>query len=78
MEFRMSNKSSRRLFNVKGNTPFFKLTQIKKEGYSFRVSLLKKSAATCSPTFYCSTIGAIGLNFPVRNGKGWNPDAITT
>ena len=26
----------------------------------------------------CSTIGAIGLNFSVRNGKRWNPDALTT
>ena len=25
----------------------------------------------------CSTIGADGLNFSVRNGKRWNPDAIT-
>ena len=25
-----------------------------------------------------STIGAVGLNFSVRNGKRWNPDAITT
>ncbi len=26
----------------------------------------------------CSTIGADGLNFSVRNGKRWNPDTITT
>ena len=26
----------------------------------------------------CSTIGAIGLNFSVRNGKRWIPNAITT
>ena len=25
-----------------------------------------------------STIGAVGLNFSVRNGKRWNPDAIAT
>ena len=25
-----------------------------------------------------STIGATGLNFSVRNGKRWNPSAITT
>ena len=30
-----------------------------------------KKAATYSPTWYSSTIGADGLNFPVRNGKGW-------
>ena len=27
---------------------------------------------------HCSTIGASGLNFSVRNGKRWNPTAITT
>ena len=26
----------------------------------------------------CSTIGVTGLNFSVRNGKRWNPGAITT
>ena len=26
----------------------------------------------------CSTIGASGLNFSVRNGKRWNPAAIVT
>ena len=33
----------------------------------------KKVATTYSPTFYRSTIGAIGLNFSVRNGKRWTP-----
>ena len=37
----------------------------------------EKKAATYSPTI-CSTIGATGLNFSVRNGKRWNPGAITT
>ena len=37
----------------------------------------KKVAATYSPTIR-STIGAFGLNFSVRNGKRWNPGAITT
>ena len=37
-----------------------------------------KEAATYSPTCDCSTIGVIGLNFSVRNGKRWNPNAITT
>ena len=37
-----------------------------------------KEAATYSPTLYCSTIGAGGLNFSVRNGKRWDPAAITT
>ena len=37
-----------------------------------------KKAATYSPTLHCSTIGASRLNFSVRNGKRWNPAAITT
>ena len=36
-----------------------------------------KVAAACSPTVR-STIGDGGLNFSVRNGKRWNPNAITT
>ena len=35
-----------------------------------------KVAMTYSPTNVCSTIGAVGLNFSVRNGKRWIPDAI--
>ena len=31
---------------------------------------------TYSPTNLRSTIGADGLNFSVRNGKRWIPDAI--
>ena len=45
---------------------------------SLQSSLILKKAATYSPALYCSTIGADGLNFSVRNGKRWNPDAITT
>ena len=41
-------------------------------------SLIRKKAATYSPALHCSTIGASGLNFSVRNGKRWNPTAITT
>ena len=40
--------------------------------------LFKKMAASYSPTLHCSTIGAGGLNFSVRNGKRWDPAAITT
>ncbi len=40
--------------------------------------LVDKMAATYSPTWFRSTIGAIGLNFSVRNGKRWIPNAITT
>ena len=39
--------------------------------------LVKKTAATYSPALRCSTIGAHGLNFSVRDGKRWNPEAIT-
>jgi len=35
-------------------------------------------AASYSPALHCSTIGAGGLNFSVRNGKRWNPAAIAT
>ena len=31
---------------------------------------------TYSPTNLCSTIGAVGLNFSVRDGKRWDPNAI--
>ena len=41
-------------------------------------ALTVKKAATYSPTLHCSTIGASGLNFSVRNGKRWDPAAITT
>ena len=41
-------------------------------------ALSSKKAATYSPALHCSTIGAGGLNFSVRNGKRWNPAAIAT
>ena len=41
------------------------------------ISYIKK-AASYSPALHCSTIGAGGLNFSVRNGKRWDPAAITT
>ena len=41
-------------------------------------SSMKKGAATYSPALHCSTIGASGLNFSVRDGKRWDPAAITT
>ena len=40
------------------------------------MSFLIKVAMTYSPTNLCSTIGAVGLNFSVRDGKRWIPDAI--
>ena len=45
---------------------------------SLQSSLMWKKAATYSPALHCSTIGASGLNFSVRNGKRWDPVAITT
>ena len=39
---------------------------------------LKKVAVSYSPALHCSTIGAGGLNFSVRNGKRWFLTAITT
>ena len=38
----------------------------------------EKKAASYSPALHRSTIGAGGLNFSVRNGKRWDPAAITT
>ena len=38
----------------------------------------RKTAASYSPAGHRSTIGADGLNFSVRDGKRWNPDAIAT
>ena len=54
-------------------TPWHK----KKPPESFSPEALKK-AATYSPTLRCSTIGALGLNFSVRDGKRWSPEAETT
>ena len=38
----------------------------------------RKTAATYSPNWWVSTIGAGELNCSVRNGKRWNLTAITT
>ena len=43
-----------------------------------KCSSIEKVAASYSPALHCSTIGAGGLNFSVRNGKRWDPAAITT
>ena len=45
---------------------------VKKKHLSLDKCFSKKAAAY-SPTSYGSTIGADGLNFPVRYGKGWAP-----
>ena len=38
----------------------------------------RRTAATYSPNWCVSTIGARGLNFSVRNGKRWDPAAKAT
>ena len=38
----------------------------------------RKGAAAYSPALLCSTIGASGLNFSVRNGKRWDTAAKAT
>ena len=48
----------------------------KKESLKFLKLSLEKVAMTYSPTNICSTIGAVGLNFSVRDGKRWIPNAI--
>ena len=57
---------------------------LQKKGYKksespklcLELSRSKKAAMTYSPTTKCSTIGAGGLNFSVRDGKRWNPNAM--
>ncbi len=51
----------------------------KKESHSLfneQDSLIKRQLPTLP--LLRSTIGVIRLNFSVRNGKRWNPDAIAT
>ena len=45
---------------------------------SFDTQGFQKTAATYSPNWWVSTIGAGELNFSVRNGKRWILTAITT
>ena len=46
-----------------------------KKPFSKTERLLRNTAATYSPAFWCSTIGHEGLNFSVRYGKRWTPSA---
>ena len=48
------------------------------QDYITIASLKKGGLLSYSPASHRSTIGASGLNFSVRNGKRWNPAAITT
>ena len=54
------------------------LIHFTKKPRRFLSRALIKKAASYSPALHCSTIGAGGLNFSVRNGKRWDPAAITT
>ena len=49
---------------------------MQKKDILLKMSFSIKVAMTYSPTNVCSTIGAVGLNFSVRDGKRWIPNAI--
>ena len=57
---------------------FIQLLTTKSPSFARNRGSLVKKAATYSPALHCSTIGDGGLNFSVRNGKRWDPAAITT
>ena len=66
-------------YNKKRGLYSFTKRHKKKESQDFRLrTLFKKKAVTYSPALHCSTIGASGLNFSVRNGKRWDTTAIAT
>ena len=52
-------------------------TQKKKVRLTSVNRTFRKAAATYSPTWWGSTIGAGGFNFSVRDGKRWFPTALT-
>ena len=49
-----------------------------KKGPGQMTRAFRKAAATYSPTWWGSTIGASELNFSVRDGKRWILTAVTT
>ena len=53
-------------------------TQKKGVRLSFDNRTPRRTAATYSPNWCVSTIGAHGLNFSVRYGKRWDPAAKAT
>ena len=62
-------------------TPFLPTAAILTQKDSLRIALegvLLISWRLPTLPRVCSTIGVTGLNFSVRNGKRWNPGAITT
>ncbi len=56
---------------------FFSTKNKKASGYSPKARILIRQRPTLPPT-WGSTIGAVRLNFSVRNGKRWFPHAIIT
>ena len=62
----------------KGNIIFSVAAETKNARATFIVRAFRKAAATYSPTWWGSTIGASELNFSVRYGKRWILTAITT
>ena len=58
-------------------TRYLHLVNTKKPRVHFELRAFVKWRRPTLPRV-CSTIGAVGLNFSVRNGKRWNPVAITT
>ena len=71
-----ANERVKACLHTKRVQPRFVILLNKKESQSILELFLKKVAMTYSPTNLCSTIGAVGLNFSVRDGKRWNPNAI--
>ena len=63
--------------NVEGGYPGTGRMGINKKGCPFETSSLIKVGDDLL-SHNCSTIGAGGLNFSVRNGKRWDPAAIVT
>ncbi len=59
-------------------SPTTKLLLCIKKAFKKTPEGLKKRRRLPTLPLLRSTIGAIGLNFSVRNGKRWIPDAITT
>ena len=57
---------------------FAALPHTKNARLTFVSRAFRKAAATYSPTWWGSTIGASELNFSVRYGKRWILTAITT
>ena len=71
-----ANERVKACLHTKRVQPRFVIILNKKRVPNCIGTLSKKAAMTYSPTNLCSTIGAVGLNFSVRNGKRWIPDAI--